>query len=423
MLLLAPTALSGEVRTGDSVWLAPDEVLDDDLYVTATTFVLDGIVHGDVMFGGRNLTVNGTIDGDLMAGGQSLTINGTVTDDVRMGGAAMVLGHEARIGDDVSVAGYSFEARQGSVVEGAVGFGGRQAVLAGTIDEDALIAAYGLELSGTVAGNVEAEVAAPGTASDFDPSTWMPGMPSVPTVEAGLEASETAVIGGNLELTTNRIFRIPQGLVAGETLFEETDSFLSFRQNPVVTGFRRYIALAAIGLMLLWLVPGFLRRSAVALETKPGPSLGFGAIMLFGVPLAVLLLGGIVLLAAILFGTITLGDLSFLVATLGASLLVPILLVFILSAVYLTQILVGYLCGRWVLTRFGPEGADSPVWALLVGLLIVVLLATIPYVGPVSSLAVSLFGLGSLWVIWRQGRTGLSDRPTSPPQTVSPSAS
>ncbi|UCH24938.1 MAG: hypothetical protein JSV66_13435 [Trueperaceae bacterium] len=422
-LLLAPVAFSGELRSGDSVWLAPDEVLEDDLYVTATTFVLDGIVRGDVLFAGQNLTVNGTIEGDLMAGGQTITINGSVTDDVRLGGAVLLLGHGSRIGDDVSAAGYSFEAEPGSVVDGGLGFTGRQATLAGTIAEDLLISAYGLELYGTVAGNVEASLAAPGTQAGFDPNVWLPGLPAVAEVHAGLRADDGAVIGGNLNLTTNESFPIPSGLVAGEVVLEEIDSFLTTRQNPFLSAVRRYFVLAVIGLLLLWLTPQLMRNSATAIEERAAHSLGLGAVILVGVPLAIVLCAALVIALAILFGTATLGELSFVVATIGAALLVPVTILFGLAVIYLSQVLVGFLVGRWVLDRYSAERTSGPLWPLLLGLLIVLVLTAIPYFGPMFAIAVSLFGLGSLWLVWRDARRGVREPPPASPQTAVPAAS
>ena len=42
LLLFVPRAYAGELRTGDKVIVAAGEILEDDLYVTAVNFVLDG---------------------------------------------------------------------------------------------------------------------------------------------------------------------------------------------------------------------------------------------------------------------------------------------------------------------------------------------------------------------------------------------
>jgi len=57
-------------RSGENIVIKSDEVIDDDLYVTAGTFVLDGTVNGDLIVVGQTLTINGKVDGDVMAAGQ-----------------------------------------------------------------------------------------------------------------------------------------------------------------------------------------------------------------------------------------------------------------------------------------------------------------------------------------------------------------
>src|SRR5689334_24413321 len=91
-LAVATPVMAFEGRSGDDIVIKADEVINDDLYVTAQNFTLDGTVNGDVFVMGETITINGTVDGDLFAGGQTIVINGTVTGDVRIGGAALQLG-------------------------------------------------------------------------------------------------------------------------------------------------------------------------------------------------------------------------------------------------------------------------------------------------------------------------------------------
>src|SRR5688500_11070890 len=78
-LTLATPASAFDGRSGDRIVIESDEVIADDLYVTAGEFVLDGTVNGDVIAMGQIITINGTVEGDVMAAGQTLVVNGTVT--------------------------------------------------------------------------------------------------------------------------------------------------------------------------------------------------------------------------------------------------------------------------------------------------------------------------------------------------------
>ena len=106
-LTFVSPAYAFDGRGGEKVVIASDEVVDDDLYVTAQDFTLDGTVKGDVISLGRTSTINGTIEGDLMAAGQTVIVNGTVKGTIRIAGSILLLGEKASIGGDIIGAGYS----------------------------------------------------------------------------------------------------------------------------------------------------------------------------------------------------------------------------------------------------------------------------------------------------------------------------
>jgi phosphate-selective porin len=113
-LTIVTTARAFEARTGEDVVIAAGEVIEDDLYVSAVTFTLDGTVQGDLIVVDQIITINGTVEGDLIAAGQAIIVNGTVMDDIRISGATFFVGEQASIGDDLFGAGYSLETRSGS---------------------------------------------------------------------------------------------------------------------------------------------------------------------------------------------------------------------------------------------------------------------------------------------------------------------
>ena len=94
-LITASTAWAVETRSGDSVVIGPDEVVDDDLYVTANNVVIDGTIRGDLVAFGQNITVDGTVEGDLIAAGRSVEIDGLGTTGGRVDHVA-VASHELR---------------------------------------------------------------------------------------------------------------------------------------------------------------------------------------------------------------------------------------------------------------------------------------------------------------------------------------
>ena len=116
VLTLVTPASAFDGRSGDRVVIPAGEVVDDDLYVTAAEFVLDGTVNGDVFVVGRSITINGTVDGDLMAAGQTVVVNGEVTGATRIAGAVLLAAEGASIGGDVLATGYSLETQPESTI-------------------------------------------------------------------------------------------------------------------------------------------------------------------------------------------------------------------------------------------------------------------------------------------------------------------
>ena len=103
---LATPAQAFETRSGDTVIVEADEVIDDDLYVTANTFTLKGTVKGDLVVVGNSIKIasTGVIEQDLMAAGQSVVIEGQVGDDARISGAGLVVADDGEVADDLVAA-------------------------------------------------------------------------------------------------------------------------------------------------------------------------------------------------------------------------------------------------------------------------------------------------------------------------------
>jgi hypothetical protein len=82
----------------------------------------------------------------------------------------------------------------------------------------------------------------------------------------------------------------------------------------------------------------------------------------------------------------------------------------VIAAALISQIIVGYLCGRLILARLKPQWAESRIWPLVLGLAMIVVLTAIPWIGWVFGVLTVLLGLGALWML---GREALQRKPTA----------
>jgi len=411
VLVLVPTASAYESRGGDIVTVKADEVIDDDLYVSAETFVLDGTIKGDLFVVGRHVVINGVLEGDLMGAAQDITINGDVKDDARVVGAVIILTEKAKVGGDVMFMGYSIEAKSGSQIKGALLGGSGQAFFGGEIAKDLKYSASGIDIEGKVGGNVEVEVGSPDDVAPDMPMQFFKDLPPVPSVKRGLSIGEEAIVGGNITYTSPKAANIPADVVKGQTVHLlpklETDTpskeTASTPQSQAVSwaldSLRLLITVLIIGLLLVWLLPASLQQSMDTLASKPLPSLGYGVLgyLLFWVAVLVAVL--LLILVTILFGALTLGGLSAGVLFTGLGGITIIVTLFLLITAYVTKVIVSFWAGRWIMTKIKPDSADNPYAALIVGVIILVLLVSIPLLGGLLKIAVTCLGLGAIVLI------------------------
>jgi hypothetical protein len=410
LLSLAPPALAIGWREGQTVVIGADEVIEDDLYVGAGTFILEGIVEGDLFVGGETIIINGTVEGDLWAAGNSVEVNGVVTDDARMGGAALTLGRDAEVGDDLMVAGYSFESKAGSTVGGTFFFGGAQALLSGIINEDVYVGSNGLEIEGVIEGSVWAEVGDPTRLSYVDPSQYWDDLPPVPRVATGLTLGREAKIGGDLEYRSSIAVDVSVDVVDGavDHIRRVSEGIPELVTGPglatwwALVSVRRLVAFVIVGLLLVWLARSWIKRPAEKLRSQPWLCLGWGAMTYFLFPLALCVLVGVVIVVAVVLGAATLGEMVLAVLVVGFTFVLALAVVYGLIVVYLSKIVFAYWIGDVILASSGVKGPQRMIWSLLTGLLIVSAVMAIPCLGSLFALVVSMLGLGSLWLLRSQ---------------------
>jgi cytoskeletal protein CcmA (bactofilin family) len=416
-------------RSGDNIVIKSGEVIDDDLYITAGTFVLDGTVNGDLIALGRTITINGKVDGDVMAAGQTIVVNGTVTGAVRMAGSVLLISEQASVGGDIIAAGYSLETKEGSKIGQDLVYSGSQILLAGSVARNVQAAAQAFELRGAVTGNVNADVGeADGGYAGPSPMLFMPqsSIP-VPTVNPGLTITQSAKVQGNLKYQQSKELAFPAGVIAGKvTRTQPATNTAAVPQETTgqriltwgLNALRASITLILIGLFLIWLFPNFMQGWSRKLQSAVWPSLGWGVATYIIFFLALLLIVVLIILGGLLFGVLTLGGVAGTIISVGVLSFLAILLGFVLVTSFVAKIVFGQALGRWLLARVNSPLVEHRFWPMVIGVVATVAVIAlfrfplIPgFLGTLLNFVVILFGLGALW-LW--GRERLARRPAAP---------
>jgi cytoskeletal protein CcmA (bactofilin family) len=426
-LTFATPASAFDGRSGERVVIESDEVIDDDLYVTAAEFILDGTVNGDLIAMGQTLTINGTVEGDVMAAGQTVVVNGTVTGAVRMAGSILLVAETGSIGGDILGAGYSLEVQEGSSVGQDIVFAGGQVLVAGDVARNVQVATAAFELRGAVGGNVQAEVGEADASAGPPPGMFMPpSAVSAPNVDPGLTIDPAASVEGNLQYTQTTDLAIPAGVVVGTVTRTAPATNQTAREQTTgerislwaVNNLRSIVTLILLGLLLLWLFPFFMQGTSGKLQTEFWPSLGWGVIAYAGFFIALLFTVIVMVLGGLLFGVLTLGGLAGTIVWLGILALFALILGFILVTSFVAKIVFGQALGRWFLARVNSPLAEHRYWPMVIGVIVIVLviaLFSFPLIpgilGWLLNFAIILFGLGALW-LWSRER--MVRRPVAP---------
>jgi len=423
-LTVVTPAYAFEGRSGNDVVIQQNEVINDDLYVSAQTFTLNGTVKGDVVVGAQTVIINGTVDGDVIAAAQTVVINGTVSDNVRIAGAALQIGNKAQVGSDVIAAGGSLEIQQGSQIGRDVVVGSGQVLMAGDVTRNVWAGTGGLDLRGSVGGDVHAYVNVDENSKTSPPMQMYMGQSPImiPPVQPGLTVEDNAKVGGDLQYTGTVDVPIPTAVVAGKVsrvapqvnnqkvaaprVITPAEKVLTW----VLGLLRSMVTLILIGLLLIWLFPKFMQALPEKLKTQPWPSLGWGAIAWSAFFFALLAILLVMILGGIVFGLLTLGGLSGTIIWLGIFSLFGLTVLFILVTSFLTKVVVGDAIGKWLLKQTNPALAEHKVWPMVIGVIVIVLvvgllrfpLIPLGFFGFLVNFAVVLFGLGTLWLWGRE---------------------
>jgi hypothetical protein len=142
---------------------------------------------------------------------------------------------------------------------------------------------------------------------------------------------------------------------------------------------RPVISLLAVSLLLVLLFPNLTAGVADTIRRSPGPSIGYGALLVFGTPLVALVL---------------------LISVIG----IPISIAGVLLygvLLYVSRIFTGYFLAQIFFDRLGKK--LHPVWLALIGVSVLALLTKIPYVGWLVNLAAALIASGA-FILYMAGQ-------------------
>jgi cytoskeletal protein CcmA (bactofilin family) len=346
----------------DGVSVAAEETVDDTLIVFGDTIEIDGNVTGDLIAFGRRVAIRGNVGGLVITAAQTVTIDGEVAGSV-VGFAAEALGiSSTRIGRNLYGFSTKVESRTGSRVEQNAMVFAERADIAGAVGRDLFGFTEELASSGAIDGALVAYA-------------------------NRITLLAPARIGGDFKAHVpekDNVTVSPSAVVGGETTIDIAER--PRHENEYLTGgyylaqLLRLVAAFLVGALLLALVPSL---RAVSINGASGALVasGIGLVGLIAAPI-------IAVFIAITIVGIPIGIFTLLIWMVG---------------IYLAKIVVAQFVGTRLL-----ESADNPrhfTISLGLGLLTVIVLINVPFIGGVLNFLLTILGFGLLVLfVWRAVR-------------------
>ncbi len=342
-----------ETRSGRVVTVGAGETLGGTLVAAAETIRVEGTIDGDLIAAAARIDLRGTVRGDLVVAAGAVDVGGTVEGSAYVtAGAFTVRGQVAR---SVYVAGRDIAIEPGGRIGGDLTLAGRDVTLRGDVGRDVAALVHAAELRGAVGRDVRLR-------------------------GARLLVRETARVAGALRTDVAQAadVRVERGAaVSGPVTTRIVSRAGAWRSEPrnwfwAATSLFGAVLLGWVGLAV---APSLVLDSAERVR-RWGPSLGWGALILAGTPVAVVLLA------------LTLVGIPVALVALGLYLL----------GVYAAKIVVAVALGRSLLRPRGDRRRDG-LRALVVGLVLLTLATALPVVGWPIWLVAACLGMGAL--AWR----------------------
>jgi anti-sigma factor RsiW/cytoskeletal protein CcmA (bactofilin family) len=347
LLATTPAASATEFRKGDSVSVAKGENIVGDVFLTGNHVRVDGTVDGDVFAFGQQLDVGGHVTGDVFCFAQGTRITGQVDGNIR------AFTNNITISGDIGRNVLSFNEVLNLDPNGKVGHSltvfGQTVTLDGKIGRDVLVFFNQATLSGSIGGSLLGK----GQSLTISPTAEIDG-------KAELEGPKPATVS-------------PEAKLASPLQFTKHAPHADHDRGVGYYIWRLIwtAAFVLLGLVLYGLFPRFAVDTVGAGEHY-GAAFGLGVLVTFGLPIAAII--ACVTIVGLLLGLSTL-----------------FLYVIVLLC---TGIVVGTIVGQWLL------GRTTDYWPLVarmaLGVLLVRIVTSIPFIGFWAALAVILWGMGAI---------------------------
>ncbi|MBU0618666.1 polymer-forming cytoskeletal protein [Patescibacteria group bacterium] len=363
VLFLAPSVRAEVISSKKEAVVAKEEVIDDDLFVTGESVIIEGTINGDLYAVGQNIKISGTVNGDVVAAGGTLEITGEIKDDVRVAGESINI-QGAFIGDSLTVVGRNVNVKEGSTVGGGILFGAGLVNLSTDVARGIMGGGRSVNIDGSVGKDIYIAT----EQLTLGSNTVVAGDLTYYSAEKEEGLLRTATVSGRV----SHILPTQKKATAEITKPELVKT--KGRKFKFMIRLWSYLAALVVGSLVLYLFRKPSQQIASSLEKNWLANLGWGFLL--------------IILASPAF-------IMLMITGIGLPLAVILGLLFVID-LYLSKLVVGMVLGR-KLKSLLPKQKMSIYLSFALGLAIYYVFSALPILGDFVQLMALLLGLGTLF--------------------------
>ncbi|MEY3783793.1 MAG: hypothetical protein RLZZ230_115 [Candidatus Parcubacteria bacterium] len=152
-VLVVPVEAKSVLRSGDTVSIAEDQIVEGDFYAAGSKINVSGEIKEDIVTAGGQTTLNGSVGANAFMVGGRVDIHGTVGDDLRIVAGEVTIA-EPVMGDLLVIGGSVNILSSASVAGDVIIFAG-DATIEGSVGGDVIGRTGSLRIDAPVGGDVD----------------------------------------------------------------------------------------------------------------------------------------------------------------------------------------------------------------------------------------------------------------------------
>lgn len=312
--------------------------------------VIDQVIDGDVIVIAESLKITNNVKGDVLALAENIEINGEIEGDVRIAGKNIII--NSAINKNVNIFSLNTEINQNSKIGKSILIASRTLKVKGLIKGDMDASAEFIEFGGNIEGNIKADLGEQGN----------------------LIITPESKIKGSLNYYSAKEFEIPKSAVISGEIKHSLPSNNNQKGNIWLMLLGKLISLLSmtlIGIAALSIDKKNTMKAVNEIILKPSKSALYGIGYFFLIPI----------ISFILFFTI-----------IGFPLALITVVVYLIL-LYISQIFSAIAIGTVIMRKLKNVNEKS---AMILGIIIFVILASIPVIGFYFKMMAIFFGIGTI---------------------------